>query len=126
MSKKSYRLRWIREKLKLNPVDVYKPLNIPRPTFYIWETKLVGCDVMRLASLVEFYNSLWQKKFIDSFPEYFKRSISKITIDFIIFGVDQNQTNVDKTIQILKENYDLKEKELLNKILNLKAELMKK
>lgn len=119
------RLIWIRENLGLKASDVYRFLKIPKSTFHDRESGLETSNIFDLLKILEFYNERWQEKYLEKYPLFEGKVVTSINLNFIYNLVDKREEEFNTIINILRDNFKEREEELLQRIIALKADLMR-
>lgn len=113
------KLRWVRTRLDLKPVEVYKPLDIAKSTFHDREQGKPHADLRVISKIASFYNNLWQTKFLEysNYPKLGGEEVHHITLHFFAEYTDTEKIELQQISNILHENYKNKELFYLERLL---------
>lgn len=96
----STRLKWIRERLKLSVKEVAIDNSIHESTFRTWEISGKPTSHRKVFELAEYFNELWIRKYIEGYPYFEGKAVSRITLEFILIG---SNTTVEQCNLEIKE-----------------------
>jgi transcriptional regulator with XRE-family HTH domain len=84
------RLEWVRSKLELSQRQVCDATGIPASSYCGREGGIRAELAEEYLVLALFYDKLWKQKFLDGFPMHNGQEVSEITVQWILFGEDEN------------------------------------
>lgn len=81
------RIAWCRNQLKLTQYAVAKEVGISRASYFGREQGVRTYYHEEYLALAQFFHSKWKEKFGQSFPCYGGFEITKIKVEWLMFGI---------------------------------------
>lgn len=109
------RIKWAREKIKVGFRDIEKALGIPESNIRSIENGGRTAIYEDLQLLADYFTIELSKKYKTISPTYKKEEIKEVTVMWLMFGEDRTRMIYEKTIEVIREDFNEREMELIER-----------
>ena len=109
------RIRWAREKIKAGFRDIEKELGIPESNIRSMENGGRTTIYEDLQLLADYFTKELNRKYKTVNPIYKGEEVKEVTVMWLMFGKDKTRAIYEKTLEAVKDDFNEREMELIER-----------
>ena len=109
------RIKWAREKIKAGFRDIEKELGIPESNIRSMENGGRTTIYEDLQLLADYFTKELNRKYKTINPTYQGEEIQEVTVMWLMFGKDKTRMVYERTLEAVREDFNEREMELIER-----------